>query len=90
MTHRNIGGIVSLNKSNLIVLKLTMLRKGSNICRFIVIYVKFGCLIIKRLYFVILFFNFNRKLTFALIYRLLTNSMLHIYLTTLLVSVFII
>jgi hypothetical protein len=87
-THRNIGGIVSLNKLNLMVLKLTMLRKESNICRFVVIYAKFGRLIAKRPYSVILLFNFNKKLTSALIYKPLTNSMLLIYSTTLLANAF--
>jgi hypothetical protein len=62
------SGIVSLNKSNLIVLKLTMLRKESNICRFVVMYAKFGRLIAKRLYSVIPLSNFNKKSTSALIY----------------------
>jgi hypothetical protein len=87
-TRRNISDIVSLNKSNLIVLKLIMLRKGSNIYRFVVVYVKFGRLIAKGLYSVILLSDFNRKSTFALIYRPLTNSMFLIYSTTLLASAF--
>jgi hypothetical protein len=90
MTHRNIGGIISLNKSNLIVLKLTILRKRSNICRFVIIYTKFGRLITKRLYSVILLSDFNKISTSALIYKPLTNSMLLIYLTTLLASAFVI
>jgi hypothetical protein len=87
-TRRNIGGIVSLDESNLIVLKLTMLRKGSSICRFVVVYAKFGRSMAKGPYSVIPLSDFDRKSTSALICRPLRNSMLLIYSTTLLASAF--
>jgi hypothetical protein len=65
-----------------------MLRKGSNICRFMVVYAKFGRPIAKGPYSVIPLSDFNRKSTSALIYTPLTNSMLLIYSTTLLASAF--
>ena len=64
---RNIGSIVSLNKSNLIVLELTILRKGPSSRRSMVVYTKSSFLVANRLCSIILLSNSYRKSIFALI-----------------------
>ena len=87
-TRRNIGGIVSLDESNLMVLKLTILRKGSCSCRSTVMYTKFRSPMAKRPYSINLFSGSYRKSTSALIRRPLTKSIFLLYPVTLLARAF--